>query len=100
MVVWLVESASVKAIEDALDPGQATVGTHVELRHLHPTPVGMTATARSRVVQVDGSRIVFEAEVWDELERIATATHERHLVDLERFLRKANSKMGAGPGES
>ena len=92
VVVWLVEAASVRALETALRSGEATVGTHIDLRHVAATPVGMTVTARSRVETVDERRIVFHAEVWDEVEKIATATHERFVVGLDRFLARAGAK--------
>lgn len=95
VVVWLVEAASVKALETALGPGQATVGTQVDLRHIAATPVGMRVTARSRVEAVDGRRIVFHADVWDGVEKIAAAGHERFVVDLERFLARAGAKKPA-----
>jgi len=91
-LVALMESAAVQALAGRLAPGQTSVGARVELRHLAPTPVGMRVRARAQLVQVDGRRLVFEIEAWDEREAIGVATHERFIVDMERFVRKAMAK--------
>jgi predicted thioesterase len=86
------ESTSVKAIQEQLEPGQATVGTRLSIEHLKATPKGMRVTVDAEVTAVDGRRISFRLEAHDEKELIARGTHERHVVDLERFLERVQSK--------
>jgi fluoroacetyl-CoA thioesterase len=86
------ESASVRAIVQHLGPGEATVGTRLTIEHLKATPLGMRVRVNSRVVAVDGRRITFEAEAVDEVELVARGTHERFVVDLERFLAGVEAK--------
>jgi predicted thioesterase len=88
---WM-ESAAVNAIANQLEPGEATVGTQITLEHLAATPVGMRVTVRAEVSSVDGRRIAFRTEAHDERELIARGTHERVVVDLERFLARVSNK--------
>jgi predicted thioesterase len=91
-LVHLFETASVLAIREALSPGQSTVGTRIEVAHLAATPLGMTVMVRATLRDVDGRRLIFEAEARDEVELIATGTHERVLIDLTRFLDRVEKK--------
>ena len=86
------ESAAVRAIAQELEPGEASVGTRLTIEHLKATPLGMHVRVESRVVAVDGRRITFEAQAKDEVELVARGTHERFVVDLERFLAGVEAK--------
>ena len=66
-------------------PGQTTVGTDVSIRHLAATPVGMSVRARAELVHVDGRRLDFTVEAWDDAEKIGEGTHSRMIVDAARF---------------
>ena len=91
-LVGLMEGAAVQAVSGQLPPGQTSVGGRIDVRHLAPTPVGMHVRARAELVQADGRRLLFHVEAWDEVEQIGTATHERFIVDDERFITKALRK--------
>jgi fluoroacetyl-CoA thioesterase len=97
-LIGLLEDAAVEAIQAALPPGLATVGTHVAIQHEAATPVGMRVTAQARLTEVDGRRLAFEVEAHDETERVASGTHERYIVDLGRFLQRVGAKKPAHPG--
>jgi predicted thioesterase len=86
------ESAAVRAIAPQLEPGEASVGTRLTIEHLKATPLGMRVHVESRVVAVDGRRITFEAQARDEVELVARGTHERFVVNLERFLTEVEAK--------
>ena len=94
-LVGLLESAAVQALAGRLAPGQTSVGAHIDLHHLAPTPVGMCICARAELVQVEGRRLTFDIEAWDEKELIGRATHERFIVDRERFVAKAMAKLSS-----
>jgi predicted thioesterase len=91
-LVGLMEGAAVQALENHLPPGQTSVGGRIDVRHLAPTPMGMRVRARAELVEVAGYRLVFRVEAWDEVERIGEATHERFVVDEERFVAKTEAK--------
>ncbi|HLG72206.1 MAG TPA: thioesterase family protein [Chloroflexota bacterium] len=91
-MINLMEIASANAVIPELEPGQTTVGTLVDVKHLAATPIDMKVTAHSTLVEVDGRRLVFEVEAYDEREKIGEGRHERFIVDLERFLQRVKSK--------
>ena len=91
-LVGLMEGAAVQALEEHLPPGQTSVGGRIDVRHLAATPVGMRVRARAELVKVEGRRLLFRVEAWDEVERIGEATHERFVVGVERFVARAKAK--------
>lgn len=91
-LVSLLELAAIRAIEAHLPPGAGTVGTRIDVRHLAATPVGMRATIRATLREVDGRRFVFDIEGHDEAERIVEGTHERFQIDQARFLARIATK--------
>ena len=91
-LVGLMEGAAVEALAGHLPPGQTTVGGRIDVQHLAPTPVGMRVRGRAELLEVEGRRLVFRVEAWDEVEQIGKATHERFVVDEERFVAKAKAK--------
>ena len=93
LMIALMETAAVATVEDALAPGQQSVGTHVDIRHLAATPVGMTVRAMAELVKVDGRTLTFRLAAVDEKEPIGEGTHVRALVDAERFDARMQAKL-------
>lgn len=91
-LVSLLELAAIRAVESQLPAGAGTVGTRIDVRHLAATPVGMRATIRATLREVDGRRLVFDIEGHDEAERIVDGTHERFQIDQARFLARVAAK--------
>lgn len=86
------EMVATRAVADGLRPGQSTVGTHVDVRHLAATPVGMRITLRATLTEVDARRLRFRLEAEDEQERVGEGTHERFVVDTATFLGRVDAK--------
>jgi fluoroacetyl-CoA thioesterase len=92
-LVGLMEGAAVQALAGHLPPGRTSVGGRIDVHHLAPTPVGMRVRAHAELLEVEGRRLVFHVEAWDEVEQISRATHERFIVDEERFVAQAKAKI-------
>jgi fluoroacetyl-CoA thioesterase len=92
-LVGLLEGTAVRAIADQLEPGWATVGTHIDLRHLKATPVGDTLTLSAEVTEVDGRRVTFSVKAEDSTGVAGEGTHERVIVDLARFLGRLGTRQ-------
>ena len=90
-LVGLLEATCVRAIADALEPGWSTVGTHIDLRHLKATSVGDTITLEAEVTHVEGRRVTFHVKAEDTGGLAGEGTHERVLIDLERFLQRVRT---------
>ena len=91
-LVLLVERASIEAVAPFLSEGEATVGTEVHVRHLAPTPEGATVRAQAIVRERDGRRFRLDVEVYDELDQIGLADHERFVVGIERYVARLEDK--------
>ena len=88
----LMEAAAVDALRDVLDDGQTTVGVQLDLQHLAATPVGMTVRAEARLMTVEGRRLTFRISAADATEQIGVGTHQRVIVDRERFMHRTLAK--------
>jgi predicted thioesterase len=88
-VLALAEAATVAALAAQLDGGTTTVGTHVEIDHLAPTPVGGRVTVLAILAKVDGRRLHFDIVVRDGEALVAEGRVERVVVDRRRFLATA-----------
>ncbi|MGE5851292.1 MAG: thioesterase family protein [Candidatus Methylomirabilota bacterium] len=97
-MIRLVEHCALEGVQPFLQPNQNSVGTRVDLRHLGGTPIGMRITARTTLVVIDRRRLVFQAEVHDELEKVGEGTHERFIVDAEKHLQRIQEKHARWKG--
>ncbi len=87
-----LELAAREAVKPHLDQGFDTVGVHVELRHLAATPLGMGVACHAEVTGVEGRRVRFRIWAEDEQETVAEGTHERYVIDVERFAQRVTAK--------
>ncbi len=92
-MIALMEKASFLAIDEYLDEGSTSVGTMVNIEHVSATPVGATVTVESVVTAVDGRKISFEVTASDNAGLIGKGTHERFIINAEKFMAKTNSKI-------
>jgi fluoroacetyl-CoA thioesterase len=92
-LVGLIEGTCQKAIVPYLDwPHEQSVGTLVNFTHIAATPPGMTVTVDAEVIAVEGRLVRFHARAHDGLDLISEGTHERVVIEVERFLRKMAQK--------
>ena len=91
-MIALMEQAAYTSVADELEEGQGSVGTLMNVKHISATPVGMEVTAKSELLEIDGRRLVFQVEAFDERGKIGEGEHERFIVDNVKFQQKADSK--------
>jgi fluoroacetyl-CoA thioesterase len=77
-----------------LDKGEMAVSIKIEMSHLASTPIGMTISIRAEVIRVDGRRVYFKVEAFDEMEKIAQGYNDMFIIDEERFERGIRRKVG------
>jgi predicted thioesterase len=85
IMVALMEEAAIEAVDHLLPEGQQTVGIHLDVKHLAPTPVGMEVIARAELTDIDGRILTFRVTAEDENEQVGEGTHKRAIIDLARF---------------
>ncbi len=91
-MIALIEETAWKSVAPYLEEGQSTVGTRLDVSHVAPTPLGMTVRCETELTEVDGRRLVFAVNVYDEVGLIGKGTHERFIIMSEKFQAKADSK--------
>ena len=84
----LMENAAMLAVADELPEGCTTVGGHIESSHLKPSKIGDKVTATAEVTKVDGKKIEFKVSASSGDILLGEGTHQRFIVDRERFLSK------------
>lgn len=95
-LVGLLEWACVEAINPYIDfPRQLTLGTHINVSHEAATPAGFEITVKVKLTEVDGRRLSFDVEAHDGVDIISRGTHERFIVDGERFISSVEKKENA-----
>lgn len=91
-MIALIEETAWRSVVPYLEPGQATVGTRLDISHVSPTPLGMTVKCETELIEAVGRKLKFKAEVYDESGLIGIGTHERFIITADKFQAKAESK--------
>ena len=94
MMIALMERTARESVTSHLEPGQETVGTRVDVRHMAATPVGATVRCETEVIEVDRRRIVFRVAVYDAAGPVGEGLHERFVIDVDKFLAKSKDRVG------
>jgi len=93
VMINLIEAAALEAVEHLLPAGHQSLGTHLDVRHIAATPIGMRVEATAEVVRVDGRNIYFRVEARDEKDLIGDGTHERVVVNVAKFDQRVQRKL-------
>ena len=91
----MMENAALTCLQSFLEEGQGSVGTHLDISHDAPTPVGMKVFAEAEITGVseNGRMVDFQVSAWDEKGPIGKGTHTRAIIKNEKFLAKCNAKL-------
>lgn len=95
-MVGFIEWTCIELLRTALPADSRTVGTHIDVSHVAPTPVGMLVTAEVELVSVKGNNLRFHVQCSDEAGLIGQGSHERAIVDTAKFLKRASAKREKG----
>ncbi len=91
-MIGLMEKAALESVQPYLEEGQGTVGVHLDIAHLAATPVGMTVRAESELTEIDRRKLSFRVCAYAGGELVGEGTHQRFIVDSDRFLARAEAK--------
>jgi fluoroacetyl-CoA thioesterase len=92
MLIALMEGACVDCVEKLLPDAHQSLGTHLDVHHTAPTPLGRTVTATAELTAVEGRKLTFTIEAHDGIEKIGHGRHIRVVVDTPRFLARVAAK--------
>jgi fluoroacetyl-CoA thioesterase len=91
-MIVLMEWTCTQLLAPHLDPGEGSLGVHVDVSHLAATPPGMTVTVDAEVVQVAGNRVAFTVKAHDGIDPIGEGRHERYVVTWDQFNARVAAK--------
>jgi fluoroacetyl-CoA thioesterase len=92
---WMIsymERVSNRLVLKYLPAVYMSVGVYVDVKHLAPTPIGMNVQIRVEILEVSNNRILMNLEAWDQVEKIGEGSHERVVVEKERFMQRVLKK--------
>ena len=91
-LIGFLEMTARNLIKRFVEPGEDSVGTLVNIRHLAATPIGMHVRLRAEILSVEGRRVLCRVDAWDDGEKIGEGTHERFVIDVARFGLRVRAK--------
>ena len=94
-MIALIEETAWRSVAPELEPGQGTVGTALDVRHLSATPVGLRVRCETELTELDRRRLVFTVKVYDPFGLVGEGTHERFVIQYEKFMKRVDEKRGA-----
>ena len=96
----LMEQVSAELMDGHLSRGEQSVGVSMNLKHLAATPLGMEVRVTTEIVAVEGRKLTFQLEAFDEVEKIGEASHERFVIVADKFNARVadKAKKLAGKG--
>lgn len=92
-MIALMEKTASESVAPYLEDGQGSVGTHLDVFHTAATPVGMDVTCETVLTAIDGRKLTFEVKAFDKSGEIGHGTHERFIINNEKFMAKASAKL-------
>ena len=87
-MIALMEKTCLESVADKIGEGNTTVGIAVNIKHLKASPVGSTIRCEAEIVEVDRRRLVFEVKCFEGETLVGEGTHERFVVDSQKFMSK------------
>ena len=91
-MLLLVEKTAVALLSGQLEEGMTTVGTNLNVDHVSATPIGCEISCTVELADIDRKKLTFAVEVTDPAGVIGKGTHERFIVNSEKFQSKADAK--------
>lgn len=92
-MIALMEETCLNSVQAEMEEGYGTVGTAITIHHVSASPIGMQVRCVSNLVEVDGRKLVFDVQVFDDAGLIGQGTHERFIVQNDKFYEKALKKL-------
>ena len=88
MMVALMECAAKDVVQPFLEEGYSTVGTSLNIKHIAATKVNKKVWAIAELIEIDRKKLTFKIDAFDEDKKIGEGTHERFIIENEKFIAK------------
>lgn len=85
-MIGLMENTAQSSVNASLPEGYSTVGIEISVKHMKATPIGMKVKCTSTLKKVEGKKLFFDVEAYDEAAKIGEGTHIRYIINNEQFI--------------
>jgi len=58
-----------------------------------PTPMGKKVRAEAELVAIDRRKLSFKVKVYDDVEQVGEAEHDRFVIDLDKYFERLKKKI-------
>lgn len=93
VMINIIEAAALAAVETLLPPGHQSLGIHLDVSHTAATPVGHRVEAEAEIIAVEGRTVTLRVVARDPFEEIGRGTHQRVVVNVDRFDKRLQAKL-------
>jgi fluoroacetyl-CoA thioesterase len=91
-IAVMVEQVCRGMVDPLLEAGKTTVGSLLKIKHMAPTPIGDVIRLRAEIISIERNTLTFVIRLWDSVELVGEADHQRVIIDVQRFLERVHSK--------
>ena len=88
MMIALMEAAALEVVQSYLASGWTTVGTKINIEHLRPTALGEKVSAEATLITRNDRILKFHVEARDNFGIIGQGSHQRYIINIEKFMEK------------
>jgi fluoroacetyl-CoA thioesterase len=85
-MIALMEKTAAESVQPLLEDGFGTVGTLVNIKHIKATALNRKVWAISELISIEGKKLTFNVEAFDEKGKIGFGTHIRYIINDQEFL--------------
>ena len=78
-MIMEMEIACVEAIKGVVE---ASVGFHIDVKHITPTPAGESVETTATLIEIHGKKLRFKVETKYGETLVGVGTHRRAIIDL------------------
>ena len=98
-MVGLLEWTCVQLLAPHLDPSEGSLGVYIVVARKAATPVGFIITVEAKRLEVKGPRARFAIRAHEDMDEIGSGTHERFIVNWDRFNKSVAAKAAKANAE-
>jgi fluoroacetyl-CoA thioesterase len=91
-MVGLFEWACIELMAPHMDPGEGSLGIHVDFSHTAATPPGLIVTVMATLIKVEARQLEFEVRGHDGVDEIGGGRHRRAVVRWDKFNQRVAEK--------
>jgi len=87
-MIGFMEATATHLVIDNIPANYRPVGTKINVEHINPTPVNMKVTVKATLIAIEGNKLSYNVEAFNEKCKIGFGTYEQHVINLGNFLNK------------